>query len=93
MRHVLTMAVGVGSAIRIRYYAVALKRDAVMMLSSDGLHGVVPAEQIESILADEGNTLQEKCQQLIAAANAAGSPDNVTVLLLKRKVKKPARPG
>jgi protein phosphatase len=87
MRHVLTMAVGVGSAIRIRYYAVVLKREAIMMLSSDGLHGVVPAERIESILADAASSLQEKCQLLIAAANAAGSPDNVTVLLLERKGK------
>jgi protein phosphatase len=83
MRHVLTMAVGVGSAIRIRYYAVPLERDAIMLLCSDGLHGVVPAEEIEAILSGE-TTLQEKCHRLIASAHAAGSPDNVTVLLLKR---------
>lgn len=83
MRHVLTMAVGVGNAIRIRYYGVSLQDGAVMMLSSDGLHGVVPAEQIEQILGDT-QPLDEKCRELIAAANAAGSPDNVTVLLLRR---------
>jgi protein phosphatase len=84
MRHVLTMAVGVGAAVRIRYYAIALKRDSVMMLSSDGLHGVVPEEQIGQILNDGHAALQHKCDQLIAAANAAGSPDNVTVLLIRR---------
>ena len=50
MRHVLTMAVGVGTAIRIRYYAVSMQPDSVMMLSSDGLHGVVPEEEIGGIL-------------------------------------------
>jgi PPM family protein phosphatase len=84
MRHVLTMAVGVGTAIRIRYYALALKADSVMMLSSDGLHGVVPEEQIALILKTPNTTLQEKCAELISAANAAGSPDNVTVLLIRR---------
>jgi PPM family protein phosphatase len=84
MRHVLTMAVGVGTAIRIRYYAVALKPDSVMMLSSDGLHGVVPADQIEQILNEPHATFQEKCGELISAANEAGSPDNVTVLLIRR---------
>src|SRR5580698_109950 len=49
MRHVLTMAVGVGTALRIRYYAVALKPADVMMLSSDGLHGVVTDEEMERI--------------------------------------------
>jgi serine/threonine protein phosphatase PrpC len=84
MRHVLTMAVGVGTAIRIKYYAVALKRDSVMMLSSDGLHGVVPEEQIERILKNGSHaSFQETCCELISAANAAGSPDNVTVLLLR----------
>ena len=84
MRHVLTMAVGVGPAVRIRYYAVSLKPDTLMMLSSDGLHGVVPEDQIEQILDDSEATFHEKCQDLISAANDAGSPDNVTVLLIRR---------
>lgn len=84
MRHVLTMAVGVGPAVRIRYYAVSLKPDTLMMLSSDGLHGVVPEDQIEQILDDPEATFHEKCQDLISAANDAGSPDNITVLLIRR---------
>lgn len=85
MRHVLTMAVGVGTAIRIRYYSVALKQDSIVMLSSDGLHGVVADEELERILSSFDATLQEKCRELISAANAAGGPDNVTAVLLRRK--------
>lgn len=85
MRHVLTMAVGVGAAIRIRYYAVALQPGDIMMLSSDGLHGVVPREELETILNAPHAALEDKCQELIAAANAAGSPDNVTALLIRRR--------
>jgi protein phosphatase len=84
MRHVLTMAVGVGPALRIRYYAVALKPGEIMMLSSDGLHGVVNEEEMQRILNESDPTLQVKCQELIAAAHAGGSPDNVTVLLIRR---------
>jgi PPM family protein phosphatase len=84
MRHVLTMAVGVGAALRIRYYAVALEPDAIMMLSSDGLHGVVPEEELERILNQSPHPLHDKCLELIAAANSAGGPDNVTVLLIRR---------
>jgi serine/threonine protein phosphatase PrpC len=83
MRHVLTMAVGVGPAVRIRYYRVSLKPDMVMMLSSDGLHGVVPEDQMEQLLDEPHATLREKCEDLISAANDAGSPDNVTVLLIR----------
>jgi PPM family protein phosphatase len=84
MRHVLTMAVGVGTALRIRYYAVTLKADSVIMLSSDGLHGVVAEEKIEEVLGGRNDTLEGKCGALISAAHAAGSPDNVTVLLIRR---------
>src|SRR5579872_5347666 len=84
MRHVLTMAVGVGAAIRIRYYAVALERDSMMMLSSDGLHGVVTHEELERILNKPHQSLEDKCRELVSAAHAAGSPDNVTVLLIRR---------
>jgi PPM family protein phosphatase len=84
MRHVLTMAVGVASAVRIRYYALELSPGDVMMLSSDGLHGVVSGNVIEEILNDSAPSLEEKCRALVTAANTAGSPDNVTVILIRR---------
>jgi protein phosphatase len=82
MRHVLTMAVGVGAAVRIRYYAQELAGKDIMMLSSDGLHGVAPVERMEEILADH-SPLEQKCRSLIEAAHEAGSPDNITVILLR----------
>lgn len=83
MRHVLTMAVGVAAAIRIRYYALELKPGELLLLSSDGLHGVISAERIEDILGTTGATLEATCRLLIDAANDAGSPDNVTVVLIR----------
>jgi protein phosphatase len=82
MRHVLTMAVGVGENVRVRYYAVQLDLGDMLMICSDGLHGVVAEDNVEDALNSEG-TLDEKCRELIAAAHAAGSPDNVTVLLIR----------
>jgi len=75
--------VGVGTALRVRYYAVALKNDSIILLSSDGLHGVVKEDEIEEILKGLG-TLEEKCGALVSAAHAEGSPDNVTVMLIRR---------
>ena len=89
MRHVLTMAVGVAPAVRIRYYAVPIQPGDIMLLSSDGLHGVVPEDRIEGILNDTPS-LEEACGKMIAAAHDAGSPDNVTVLLIRRKSPSPA---
>ena len=84
MRHVLTMAVGVGTAIRIRYYAVPLKprrhHDAIERWPAWGC--CRRADRADS--AEAHATLQDKCRNLIAAAHAAGSPDNVTVLLIRQ---------
>ena len=82
MRHVLTMAVGVNAVVTIKYYAVQLNTGHMLMLSSDGLHGVVECGEIEHILGHEG-TLQEKCQTLVNAAHSMGSPDNVTIVLIR----------
>jgi serine/threonine protein phosphatase PrpC len=89
MRHVLTMAVGVAAAVRIRYYAAPIETGDVMLLSSDGLHGVVAEAVIERTL-NETPSLEEACRKLIAAAHDVGSPDNVTVLLIRRKNPSPA---
>ena len=84
MRHVLTMAVGVAPSIKILYYAVPVHRNTLILLSSDGLHGVVSEEIIGRILGAAGDDLDETCQQLVNAANDAGSPDNVTVVLIRQ---------
>jgi PPM family protein phosphatase len=86
MRHVLTMAIGVGGALSIHYYAVQLKPSALLLMCSDGLHGVVEPPVIENILRDntgDHEGLEYKCRALIEAAKAAGGPDNVTCILLR----------
>ena len=86
MRHVLTMAIGVADVVDVRYYKVAVPSGAFLLLSSDGLHGVVAAALIEGILREDGpgnDTLEEKCNHLIQAARQAGGPDNITVVLIR----------
>ena len=86
MRHVLTMAVGASSPLTINKYGVALKPAAVLLLSSDGLHGVVERGTIERVLreASAGETLDNSCRRLVEAAREAGGPDNITALLIRR---------
>lgn len=54
----------------------------LLMICSDGLSGVVSPEACQKILADAAS-LEMACERLIAAANKAGGPDNITVILLK----------
>ena len=82
MRHVLTMAIGVSPELRVHSYALKPHPGDQILLSSDGLHGVVDGSVIARALAGNGD-LESKCRRLIEAAKQAGGPDNITVVLLR----------
>jgi serine/threonine protein phosphatase PrpC len=86
MRHVLTMAIGASAPLSVNYYSVEMRTPSVMMMCSDGLHGVVEAPRLEEILRGgrDGTPLDESARQLIEAAKDAGGPDNVTVVLVRK---------
>jgi serine/threonine protein phosphatase PrpC len=84
MRHVLTMAIGVSPELRVHSYTVRPHPGELILISSDGLHGVVEQGAIADMLSGNGS-LQAKCQRLIDAAKQAGGPDNITVVLLQAK--------
>lgn len=84
MRHVLTMAIGVSPELRVHSYTVYPHPGQLILLSTDGLHGVIESNVIAEKLSGNGS-LQAKCERLIDAAKAAGGPDNITVLLLQPK--------
>ena len=86
MRHVLTMAIGAGAALEINYYHdIRLLPGDMLLMCSDGLHGVVEEQRIIAILRDGATDqpLEEKCRELIEAARGAGGPDNITAVLLR----------
>jgi serine/threonine protein phosphatase PrpC len=84
MRHVLTMAIGVSPELRIYSGTLRPHTGELILLSSDGLHGVLEPGVIASTLSGNGS-LQAKCERLIDAAKQAGGPDNITVVLLKAR--------
>ena len=86
MRHVLTMAIGAGTPLAINYYVVHPSPAAMLLMCSDGLHGVVEPGRIEQILRGRNNgneSLEDKCRNLIEEARNNGGPDNVTAVLLR----------
>ena len=82
MRHVLTMAIGVSPQLRIHAHALTPRPGTLILLCSDGLHGVVGARAIADTLSGDG-TLESKGRRLIEAAKKAGGPDNITAVLLR----------
>jgi protein phosphatase len=85
MRHVLTMAIGASAALSVNFYKVKLTNGSLMMVCSDGLHGVVEPDKLEAMLREiSRGSLDQGCQKLVDAAKQAGGPDNVTVVLIRK---------
>jgi PPM family protein phosphatase len=81
-RNVLIRAVGQGETIDADIFTIPFPQGSTLMLCSDGLWGVVPDETIHELLVGAPN-LQRACNGLVSAANAAGGPDNISVILVQ----------
>jgi protein phosphatase len=84
MRHVLTMAIGAEVGLRVQNYRITPEPGTEVLICSDGLHGVIPEKKIEDGL-NSGQSLEAQCHYLIDEARKAGGPDNITVVLLRKK--------
>jgi serine/threonine protein phosphatase PrpC len=82
MRHVLTMAIGVSENLRVHTYRVKPSPGMLILLCSDGLHGVLSEEELKRALSSPAS-LEAKSKDLIALARKHGGPDNITAVLLR----------
>jgi protein phosphatase len=81
LRNMLTQAAGSQSDVSVHNAALEVQAGDLLLLSSDGLHGVVEDEEIRGILA-AGGSIEELATRLLGAARTQGAPDNVSCILL-----------
>ncbi len=79
-RSVITRAVGVASDVEVDALQLTLRDGDRLVLCSDGLSGVVDDATIARTVREQDPAAA--VDALVDAANAAGGPDNITVLLL-----------
>ncbi len=85
MRHRLTMAVGIDADLESRYYGTVLKTGTGILLSSDGLHGLVSDKELTAIVNRATLSLEHRCAELIHAARTSGGPDNITAVMFEAR--------
>ena len=81
-RNVITRALGSESSVVVDTGSLQLFPDDRILLSSDGLHGVINDAYIVKVLKKHKN-LKSATDKLVEAANSNGGPDNVTVILAR----------
>ena len=80
-RHVVTRAITGTMDIDAEVVDLALEPGDRVLLCSDGLSSVVSDDGIAAVL-QEDRPPADVCAELVNGANAAGGPDNVTVVLV-----------
>ena len=81
MRHVLWNVLGGQSdELSVDVYKLTLQRDDTLLLCTDGMYGMVPDEQMQSVLNSKLSA-EAACHKLVDLANAAGGSDNITVIV------------
>jgi serine/threonine protein phosphatase PrpC len=81
-RNVLYRALGQGELLEPDIFTIPFPTSGLLMLCSDGLWGVVSDQELLRAVREAPN-LQRACQSMVAAANAAGGPDNISVVLVQ----------
>lgn len=79
-RNVLIRALGQGESLEADIFTIPFPTSGWLMICSDGLWGVIGENDVIRIITEAPN-LHRACHNLVEAANAAGGPDNITVIL------------
>jgi len=81
-RNVLYRALGQGEPFLPDIGTFPIPKSGHLLICSDGLWGVVPETQLAEIILQEADP-QTACEKMVTAANQAGGPDNITVILIR----------
>ncbi len=82
-KNLVTRALGIDAEVDTEVHVYETKPGDTYLLCSDGLSAMVRDEEIARVLEATGAAPREAGEALIAAANAAGGEDNVTVVLFE----------
>lgn len=81
-RNVLYRALGQGEILDPDIFTVGFPQPGYLLVCSDGLWGVITEQDLVRSIKEASN-LQRACQNLVNAANTAGGPDNISVILVQ----------
>jgi protein phosphatase len=82
-RSVITRALGTEPEVDVDTFTIETEPDDVYLICSDGLTDMVSPGEIQALLIEHAGDLDAAAHALVAAANAGGGEDNITVVLFQ----------
>jgi serine/threonine protein phosphatase PrpC len=92
-KNYVTRALGVDPAVEVEITEVAVQKDDVYLLCSDGLSDMVDDPDIQLTLNTFGANLETVAKQLVQLSNDNGGRDNISVVLVRVLDAFPAQRG
>ena len=84
-RNVLYRALGQSDSYDVDLFNLPLPKSGHLLICSDGLWGLIPESDLVQITNTSENP-GKAAHRLVAAANGAGGPDNITAILVRLQV-------
>lgn len=81
-RNIILQALGPEAHVTVDLTHQQIRRGDTLILCSDGLSGLVKAEEIAQLTSAESD-VRMVCRKLVDRANARGGPDNITVIAVR----------
>jgi PPM family protein phosphatase len=81
-KNVIVRALGMKESVQVDIFTETPRLGDIYVLCTDGLSGMISDDEIRTIARAEAE-LDKACEKLIAAANANGGVDNITVVLAR----------
>ena len=79
----LGRALGVNPQLEIDYLTLQVEKNDVFVLATDGVYEYVAARFVASAIKDNANDLDLAARSIVAEASRRGSPDNLTVQIVR----------
>lgn len=81
-KNIITRAIGAKDTVDVDFFNVELRPGDVVLMCSDGLTNMLEDEEIHMIMSSQ-ESIKEKAEELVKAANNNGGRDNITVLIIE----------
>ncbi len=81
-KNVITRALGNKLDVEVDVQSATIAEQDLFLLCSDGLSGMVAADELEQLAREEPD-LEELARKMIIAANNAGGQDNISLILIR----------
>ena len=79
----LGRALGIGPQVEIDYRKVPLAKGDILVLATDGVYEFVSARLVAQTIGEHADDLAAAARAIVARAYAKGSPDNLTIQIVR----------